>query len=298
MFFFIQIDLKLLQWVSTAVLFTTLFFTTLGCEKVVTDDLNIGQSESRLVIEGGIERNPSRPQQVQRIRLSQTIPYLSKERAQAVTTALVSVSDGTQSWKFQHTSNGWYEVEGIIPTVNQTFKLTILWKGDTYQGQSQVLAVPQIDSLYYAYEAETSITDEGYFVRLDIQDPPGIANYYFFRVLVNDTVFVVPDRGNNRTLVLSDAFFDGKRSTRVNPNEEVRIKLGDKVTVQQLGIPRGYFDYLYQLFTQTGNQGLSVVGNPPPAPIRSNVFNTTRPTQYPVGYFYAADVNEKSIIIK
>jgi hypothetical protein len=111
-------------------------------------------------------------------------------------------------------------------------------------------------------------------------------------------VFVVPDRGNNRTLILSDAFFDGQKSTRVNPNEEVRIEIGDTVAVQQMGITKGYFDYLYSLFTQTGNQGLSVVGNPPPAPIRSNIINLNNPTRYPLGYFYTSDVSEKSVIIQ
>ncbi|MEY3238706.1 MAG: hypothetical protein RIR11_144 [Bacteroidota bacterium] len=275
-----------------------LILTLSACEKVVTDDLNVGASETRLVIEGGIERNPARPDAPQRIRLTSSLPYLSKEQPPAVENALMQVSDGTQTWTFEHRGEGWYEVAGIEPKVGKTYTLDIAWGGDNYQGRSQIEAVPPIDSLYYAYEAATSITNEGYFVRLDIQDPADVANFYYFRVLINGMVFVVPDRGNNRTLILSDAFFDGQKSTRVNPNEEVRIEIGDTVAVQQMGITKGYFDYLYSLFTQTGNQGLSVVGNPPPAPIRSNIINLNNPTRYPLGYFYTSDVSEKSVIIQ
>jgi hypothetical protein len=292
--FFLKIIKSLL--VATAVL--QLLLTISACEKVVTDDLNVGASETRLVIEGGIERNPARPDAPQRIRLTSSLPYLSKEQPPAVDDALVQVSDGTQTWTFEHRGEGWYEAAGIEPAVGKTYTLDIAWRGDNYQGRSQIEAVPPIDSLYYAYEAATTITDEGYFVRLDVQDPAGVANFYYFRVLVNGIVFILPDRGNNRTLVLSDEFFDGQKSTRVNPNEEVRIQLGDTVTVQQMGITQGYFEYLYSLFTQTGNQGLSVVGNPPPAPIRSNIINLNHPTRYPLGYFYTSDVSEKSVIIR
>ena len=275
-----------------------LLISTVSCEKVVTDELNVADTPPRLVIEGGIERNPLRLDQPQRIRLTTTIAYLSKQQPPAVENATVKVGDGTQEWVLIHIGDGWYEATGIQPELGKTYTLTIAWNGDTYQGGSTLEAVPPIDSLYYAYEAATTITDEGYFVRLDVTDPAGVANFYYYRVLINDTVFIVPDRGNNRTLIQSDVFFDGQTSSRINPNEEVRIKLGDTVTVQQLGIPRGYFEYLYNLFTQTGNQGLSVVGNPPPAPIRSNLLNTTSPAQYPLGYFYTADVSEKSIVIE
>lgn len=287
------------QWGTTYKVAAYLFIVfAFSCEKVVTDELNVSQTTPRLVIEGGIERNEVRPKQPQRIRLTSTIPYLSKEQPSVVENATVKVDNGRKEWKFKYMGNGWYEGLDIQPEVGENFTLTIDWNGDRYQGSSIIQAAPKIDSLYYAYEQETSITDEGYFVRLDVADPAGVANFYYYRVLVNDTIFIVPDRGNNRTLILSDVFFDGQTSRRVNPNEEVRIKLGDRVTVQQLGITKGYFDYLYNLFTQTGNQGLSVVGNPPPAPIRSNILNITSPSKYPLGYFYTADVSEKSVFIQ
>jgi Domain of unknown function (DUF4249) len=279
-------------------LWSVLILSMTACEKVVTENLTTNTYEKRLVIEGGITRNLANSKQSQRIRLTETLPYLSSEKPKRVQDALVSVSDDNTVWNFKHIGDGWYENNMIVPKLNTTYSLKISWQGQSYEGEDKLLPVPSIDSLYYAYENATTITDEGYFVRLDFTDPIGVPNYYYYKVLVNDSIFIVPDRGNNRTVILSDKFFDGKKSKRINPNEEVRIKLGDTVTVQQLGIGQKYFEYLYQLFTQTGNQGLSVVGNPPPAPIRSNIINVTNPILYPLGYFYAADVSEKKVIIK
>ena len=115
---------------------------------------------------------------------------------------------------------------------------------------------------------------------------------------VNGKLSTVPDPGNNSTLILSDEFFDGQTAQGVNPNEDAVIKLGDSIRVQQMGIRKRHFDFLYSLFTQTGNLGLSIVGNPPPASIRSNVVNTTNTRNSPLGFFYAADVAEASTVIR
>jgi len=272
--------------------------TTVSCEKVVTENLNENGTIRRLVIDGGLELNPLRPDQSQKIRLTTSLPYLSQGTIPAVTDAEVHVESNGSIYSFEHTQDGWYESNEMDLSINGTYTLNIDWEGNRYSTSSTILPSPEIDTLYYAYEEATSITEEGYFVRLDLADPGGIDNYYYFKTFVNGIPFIIPDRGNNRTLLLSDKFFDGQTSFGVNPNEEIIAVPGDEVTVQLLGISKGHYDYLYNIFTQTGNQGLSVVGNPPPAPIRSNVINKTKPSLYPVGYFYTSYVSEKSILIQ
>lgn len=272
--------------------------TAISCEKVVTENLNESGTIRRLVIDGGLELNPSRPDQPQKIKLTTTLPYLSQDAIPIVTDAEVFVESNGVSYPFTHTQDGWYESNEIELSLNATYTLNIDWEGNTFSASSVIMPSPEIDTLYFAYEQATGITEEGYFARLDLTDPAGIENYYYFKTLVNGIPFIIPDRGNNRNLLLSDKFFDGQTSIGVNPNEEIRLELGDEVTVQMLGISEGHYDYLYNIFTQTGNQGLSVVGNPPPAPIRSNVINETTPSLYPVGYFYTSYVSEKTILIQ
>jgi hypothetical protein len=97
---------------------------------------------------------------------------------------------------------------------------------------------------------------------------------------------------------VSDKFFDGQQRVGINPNEEVSFVVGDLAKAQQLGISKKYYQFLFELFTQTGNQGVSFVGNPPPASINSNVINISNPKNRILGYFYAVDIVEDSILIE
>ena len=64
-----------------------------------------------------------------------------------------------------------------------------------------------------------------------------------------------------------------------------------------MGKKEEYFNYLFQLFTQTGNTGINFGGNPPPATIRSNIINLDTPSRRAVGFFYTADVEEDTLTI-
>lgn len=268
-----------------------------GCETDVTNDITLSGSSPRLVINGGIEKNTTTPLTEQRIRLTTTTGFLEDSDPIPVTNAIVSVSDGNQNFVFSHTADGIYTNAEIEGNINTRYTITIEWQGETYQGSDTLNGVTNFDDVYAVFEEETLFTDEGYFIKFDSTDPPNIANFYYYRVFRNGEFVIVPDPGNSRTLAESDEFFDGLQRIEVNPNEEVIFELGDSATIQQLGISEAYYDYLIQLFTQTGNQGLSFIGNPPPASIRSNVFNLDTPSNRVLGYFYAADVEEASLII-
>ncbi len=268
-----------------------------SCETDVTSDITLAGSAPRLVINGGIERNTTTPLTEQRIRLTTTTGFLDDTDPLPVTNATIIVNDGNKDFEFLHTENGIYTNSGITATINTSYTITIQWQGETYQGSDTLNEVTNFDNVYAVFEEETLFTDEGYFVKFDSTDPPNIANFYYYRVFRNGEFVIVPDPGNSRTLVESDEFFDGLQRIEVNPNEEVIFELGDDATIQQLGISEAYYEYLLELFVQTGNQGLSFVGNPPPASIRSNVFNLDTPSNRVLGYFYAADVEEESLII-
>lgn len=267
-----------------------------SCEETVTGDINLTTIE-RLVIEGGIERNSNNPGAIQSVKLSTTINYLSQGSSPGVTDATVTVTDGATTWEFIHTGNGLYSNSELIPELNTVYTITIIWRGETYTGNDTLNEVAVFDNFYFEFEEETLFTDEGYFLKFDSTDPAGIENYYYYRVFKNGIYTIVPDPGNSETLIVSDEFFDGQQRFGINPNEEVSFAVNDIATAQQLGISQKYFEYLYQVFEQTGNQGVSFTGNPPPASIRSNVINVTTPSNRPLGFFYAADIEEQSVQI-
>lgn len=274
------------------VIFSIVF---ISCEEDVTNDISLNSIE-RLVIEGGIERNSNNSTQT--IKLTKSLPFLTNTSNPFVSDAIVSVSDGNTVWNFLHTDNGIYINNNLLPEVGKTYTITILWNNETYIGSDKLNEVPPFDNFYYEFEDETFITDSGYFLKFDSTDPVGIENYYYYRVFKNNVFTIVPDPGNSQTLIVSDRFFDGQQRIGINPNEEVSFEIGDFAKAQQLGISKRYYQFLFELFTQTGNQGISFVGNPPPASITSNIINTTNPNNRILGYFYAIDVEENSILIE
>lgn len=277
-------------------LIATVVTLSFSCETDVTDEITLNGESPRLVMEGGIERNTTSPPLAQRILLTTTIGFLEEDQSEPVENAIVSVSDGLSDYVFIHTQGGLYLNEEIPAELNRTYTITIEWNGETYVGSDTLNQVAPFDDVYSEFEEETLITDEGYFVKFDSTDPENIENYYYYRAFRNGEFVIVPDPGNSTTLVESDEFFDGQKRFGVNPNEEVSYEVGDMAIVQQLGISEEYHDYLFQLFEQTGNQ-IPIVGNPPPASIRSNIVNMTEANNRILGFFYAADVEEASLII-
>ncbi|MEM1001034.1 MAG: DUF4249 domain-containing protein [Bacteroidota bacterium] len=276
-----------------AVLVMALAFS---CETDVTNEITLNGEEPRLVLEGGIERNTVSPLAEQRIRLTTTIGFLDEGDPNPVSNAVVVVNDGLTDYEFSYSGNGFYTNSEIVAELNQTYIITIQWNGDTYVGSDTLNEVAPFDDVYAVFEEETLITDEGYFVKFDSTDPADIENFYYYRAFRNGEFIIVPDPGNSATLVESDEFFDGQQRTGVNPNEEVVYEVGDDAKVQQLGVSEAYHDFLFELFVQTGNQ-VPIIGNPPPASIRSNIVNITTPNNRILGFFYAADVEEASIVV-
>jgi hypothetical protein len=279
-------------------IFFSLFVPILfSCETVVTDDITLNDSKPRLVINGGIERNTITPLTEQKIELTSTIGFLEDGEPTPVNDATVTISDGIDDFNFESIGNGQYTNSDISPRLNAEYTITINWKNETYVGSDFITEVPPFDRVYSEFEEGNIFSDEGYFVKFDATDPIDIENYYYYRVYKNNEFVIVADPGNNFTLAVSDQFFDGQPRIGVIPNEEIAFEIGDIGKIQQLSISKDYYNFLVELFIQTGNQGGILIGNPPPASIRSNIINIENPSNRILGYFYAVDVEEATIEI-
>lgn len=289
--------MKTTYFIQKAAFLMILIILNTSCETIVTNDITLNGSEPRLVIDGGIERNIKSPLVEQTIKLTTTIGFLDQENPTSVTDASIIVNDGNQDFVFVHQGNGVYSNAAIQATLNTAYTLTINWNGEVYVGADTLIEAPIFQDVYAEFEEETLFTDEGYFVKFDSKDPQEVDNFYYYRVFKNGTFFIVADPGNSSTLVESDEFFNGQLRIGVKPNEEVIFEVGDVATIQQLGITEEYHDFLTELFVQTGNQGLSFVGNPPPASIRGNIVNINTPANRALGFFYCTDVEESTVTI-
>ena len=268
-----------------------------SCETVVTDDLNLSQSEPILVVEGGIEHYNDGTPSLQQVRLTTTTDFLENGPPPIVENAVVTLNTPQGVYPLAYVGEGFYRTTDIQAVVGENYELVIAWEGKQYTANDRLVEEPAIDSIYTEFEEETGITDEGYFVKINSQDPVDIPNFYHYRVYRNNELIVIPDPGNARTIILNDEFFDGENRVGVNPNEEAILEVGDSVLVEQIGISETYYDFLFELYTLTGNQGLSFTGNPPPASIGGNI-QSQEPLQYKaLGFFSVIDIKRKSILV-
>lgn len=268
-----------------------------SCETVVTDDLDIPNTQPLLVVEGGVERFDDGAYTRTEVYLSTTIPYLSKSDVSTVEDARVWIEANGQIYPLTHVADGRYSSNLLVGSVNTSYTLQIEWKSFTYSATDVLNQVPTIDSIYSVFQEETGITDEGYFLQLNTRDPSGIPNYYHYRVYRNGEYVMLPDPGNARTLVVSDEFFDGAFLQGVNPNEEAVFEPGDIGRAEQMSISKAYYQFLFSFYELTGNQGLSFTGNPPPASIRGNVLAGSENYPRALGFFHAADVATAEVVV-
>ncbi len=96
-----------------------LAFPTAACERVI--EVEIEESERRLVVEGRIELVKEAPGGVQSIRLTTTDAFFSNRAPPPATGAQVIVLDGAGGvFPFVETQPGLYETATLLPRIGET----------------------------------------------------------------------------------------------------------------------------------------------------------------------------------
>lgn len=266
-----------------------------SCEQVI--DLKLNSPERKLVVEGRIEKAKKNTISRQTIKLSVISDFFDSSTPPAATGAVLWVnSDQGTRYDFQETEDGLYVHEDLIAESGVNYTLNIVWEGQEFQGMETLIEVPAIDSIYQLSFKSNLFEDAGIKVALDFTDPDNEENFYLWETYIDGDLVVLPDPGNKFNLIAKDDFFDGQLVDGYLPNEEVIIDPGSMTTVKQLALSQNAFTYYYSIFDQAGKNG-SILDTPPAA-IRGNIVNLTHPEDYPLGYFYATEVDDATIVIE
>ena len=264
---------------------------TAACERIVEVEIP-APPEPRLVVEGRIELVKEAPGGTQRVRLTTTDAFFGNRPTPPAVGAGVTVTDGAGGvYPFVETERGHYVTNDLHARIGETYALSIDYEGDRYAASASLTPVAPIDSLYFIFEEETLVNDTaGYRAAIDYTDPPGGPDFYLWEQFVDGVNEPPPSSGNQFNLVSRDDLYDGQPVIGFEPNNEVVIEPGAHVMIRQVSLSRRGYDYYYALFEQNG-LGTGNSFSVPPATIRGNVANTTRPEQYPFGFFGAAEVS-------
>lgn len=245
-----------------------------SCEEVVQVDLE--ESEPRLVIEASILWRKNTSGNVQLVRLTTTAPFFDDQTPPAEGASVSVFSETGIEFKFEELEPGIFRNDQFIPQLNKTYDLEIEYQGEVYKATETLLPVA---SLEYIEQ-----TDNGGFGGEDIEfkayftDPPNIKNYYLVRFFYDDLAIQIYE----------DKFTDGNQTFAYFSNED--LTSGEEVGFEIQGISKRFYEYLFILRSQAGSGN----GGPfqtQPTTVRGNIINTTNPNNFAFGYFRLSETD-------
>lgn len=276
---------------------------TMGCERVV--DITVPTMPTRLVVNGRLElvrstATSGAPSGRQVVTLTTSAPYFASAGPPPARGAEVRVTDSrgvTTILRESVSAPGVYVTDSLVPVLHERYTLRIRWNNDTYEGSDSLLPVAPIDSFYFRertglFAPPDVAREPGPRATIDFRDPPGVENYYVWDQYVDGTRLVEADTAFRFRPMERDAFFNGAPVRGYQPYSGVVLRSGQTVRMRHMSLSaQGYRYYL-----ALNNMALSD-GSPfsmPPASLRGNVANLTRPAEPALGHFLTAEVDERT----
>jgi hypothetical protein len=254
-----------------------------SCTERIELELN-SDEHVRLVVEGWITNQ----QKAHSVKLTTTTSYFENESAPKVSGAVVSITDGANTYALAENEPGMYYTDpSVSGSIGSTYTLNVDWNDESFSASAYLDTVSAIDSVGYEYwEDLEDPMYNGYDLFLFTQELPGVGDFYMWRVLINgvsvrDTL--------NQIVFVEDDFVDGNYIGGWN-FEYIDAEVGDNVTVEQLSIEAEANAIFLGIMLETEWRGGPF--DTPPANVPSNISNGA------LGYFGAAGVSAYSFVIE
>lgn len=266
------------------ILLVLMILFTVGCEDVI--DVDLENSNPRLVIEASIHWKKGTNGNEQKIKLTTTTDYYSNV-VPKVSGATVFITDSSNTYTFlENPGTGEYFCGNFNPVIGETYNLTVIAKGETYTATETLKPVPTIDSI--EQNDEGGILGDEIEVKFFFQDNGMTDDFYL--VQFNSNFNLLPEYD-----VINDEFFQGNQMFGLYTNED--MKPTDVLTFTLHGISERYYNYLNVLLAVSGGNG----GGPfstPPATVRGNFVNQTNPDNFAFGYFSVSETDSRTYVIQ
>lgn len=264
---------------------TAVFFT--ACEKVV--DVDLDTAAPRLVVDASINWLKGTDGSQQKIKLTTTTGYYSKD-IPIVSGATVFITNTTTNTVFNFTETagtGEYFCNNFLPVINNTYVLTVMHDGQTYNATEKLYAVPKISRV--VQDNEGGFLNEDIEIRFFFMDNPAENNFYLIRY---DTD-VLPYADYN---VQDDEFFQGNEMFDFIDNED--FKAGDVVGLNLYGISERYYNYMSIVISMVEGGAGSGPFQTPPVNVRGNMVNQTNSKNFAYGYFRLSESDKLDYTIQ
>ena len=266
--------------------FLLLLAVITGCTERI--ELELDETYSRLVVDGEFTDEVK----AHRVRLTMSGGYFGGEPDLPVRGASVKISDSQSTWVLKESlqePGNYYTDPTVCGKEGETCTLEIELSHEInghilYSASSQIFPVRPLDSIGIRWVPQWEVWE----IQCYAQDPP-TRDFYMFDLLRNDTLLT--DTVNER-FVTDDRLYNGSYTNGVgigylSPSDGEDVRPGDKITVRMGRITEEYYDYYWQVISETGYNNPLFGG--PPANIRGNISNGA------MGFFsaYAVEMSSK-----
>lgn len=252
-----------------------------ACEDVVQIDLD--ESEPKLVIEASILWEKGSSGNTQNIIISKTSPFYESGRNAVDNAQVRLISSENEVFPFVSSGDGMYTATNFNPVINREYKLVVDYDGSLYEATEVLKSVVGLDSVVQSRAG--GFSGEDYEIKAYYQDPAETEDFYLFK-FKNEL---------SNLEIYEDEFTNGNSIFGYYSDED--IEAGDEIGIQIQGISEDYYQYLYILRSQVGNNQ----GGPfetMPATVKGNIINKTQPENFPFGYFRLSEVDKLNYTVQ
>ncbi len=252
-----------------------ILFINYSCEKVINLDLN--KENPKIIIEAPIDVDSTN----HRITIKQTVNFDNEIGGVPITTADVTLTNGTNSVKFNHISNGEYVATTPVDFfgANKTFELKVIESGKTYISSSScpTVSIP-LDSIG-VYKQKTFGRYNYSVVALRNETPKGVPNWYQYKAKKNgvkiNKILIDDDQNLDGVTVTRKPIFDLPEfspDTIVNDLPKFKVEKNGVLTLEDsveleltlVNIEYKVFRYFYNLVLNQGGRQSATPSNPDP----------------------------------
>ena len=272
---------------KTKIVLLFLLIISLSCEDVVEVDLDT--AEPKLVVEASIDWQKGTDGSLQTIKLSTTTAYFSNEIPK-VSGALVEIKNSTNEvYVFTEQPNtGNYVCNYFEPILNETYTLSINYKGQIYTATEKLMPVSEILEIEQINDG--GFTGESIELKFYFQDNGLENNFYMSKLNLPSKININPEYA-----AFDDKFLQGNLIFDYYTDED--LATGDSIAYTLYGISQQYYNYMNILLNIAGNNS----GGPfstAPATVRGNILNQSNPENYPLGYFRLSETDTETYVVE
>lgn len=246
----------------------------ISCEEVV--DVELEESNPRLVVEASLLWKKGTEGNFQTIKLTTTAPFFEDETPPAKDAQVSVISEEGEIFNFEEIDPGIYRNEQFVPDLNKNYELSITYQDETYIAMESLVPVSELQ--FIEQGSNGGFGGEDTELKVYYNDPAGVDNYYLFRFFFENLSFQIYD----------DEFTDGNLSFAYFTNED--LLPGEEVAFEIQGISENFYEYMFILRSQAGTNG----GGPfqtQPTTVRGNIINITNPENFAFGYFRLSETD-------